>query len=85
MSGREYAELKALSCRANRNWFNTRDPYFDPPEDDEFDEDEEGEEDDEEGEEVSCGSCVHYKDYKCGDENTIKMCECPHCLYQSKR
>lgn len=38
MSGREYAELKSLSCQATRTWFTTRDPWFDPPEEEEIDE-----------------------------------------------
>lgn len=89
MSGREYAELKSLSCRTNRNWFNTRDPWFDPPEpsEEEIAEWEQQQEDDDDttdDNETDCSSCVHYKDYKCGNENVIKCCECPKCLFQSK-
>ena len=34
--------------------------------------------------ETNCIECEHFKDYKCGDNNTVKICECPFCLYESE-
>lgn len=28
-----------------------------------------------------CINCDHYKDYKCGDNNTVKCCECWKCQF----
>lgn len=44
--------------------------------------DRETEEDDEE-DNPNCIDCEHFKDYKCGDQNTIKCCECPYCIFET--
>ena len=31
-----------------------------------------------------CINCDHYKDYKCGDNNIVKCCDCQKCQFAAK-
>lgn len=80
MSGREYAELKSLSCGATRTWFNTRDPWFDPPEDEIDDEELEEERRPIMAKWIKTEACE-----KAFKESGLDLFVCSNCLFAYKR